>query len=168
MGHLTNKLDKVLELYHEHPQQPFTVRAIARRIGIPKSSVQLYLRELRRQHFIDAENRAVPSLLFTTRKICYFLEKIVSCGLLDFLIKELNPSCIILFGSVRKGDSVAESDIDMFIESPVKKELDSRPFERRLHHPIQLFGERNIHAPPPQLLNNVVNGIKLQGSFRVK
>ena len=51
----------------------------------------------------------------------YFMEEIVKSGLVDYLIENLNPSCIILFGSIRKGDSVGESDIDIFVESFVKK-----------------------------------------------
>ena len=51
--------------------------------------------------------------MFKIKKINYFIERIVASGLIDFLVENLNPSCVILFGSIRKGESVRESDIDL-------------------------------------------------------
>ncbi len=79
-----------------------------------------------------------------------------------------HPSCIILFGSFRKGESVKGSDIDLFIESSKKIELNLNKFEKKLSHDLQLFIEEDIKKLQPRLLNNVVNGIKLYGSFKIK
>jgi len=106
--------------------------------------------------------------VFENKKINYFAEKILTSGLVDELVTKLSPSCIILFGSIRKGDSVKESDIDLFVESPVKKEVNLKKFERKLKHKIQLFIESDINNLQPNLFNNVVNGIKIYGSFKVK
>jgi predicted nucleotidyltransferase len=73
-----------------------------------------------------------------------------------------------LFGSLRKGDSVKDSDIDIFIESSVKKNIELKKFEKKLNHNIQLFIENKINDLPNHLFNNVVNGIKLYGSFKIK
>ena len=168
MGQKNRHLDKILWLLYEHPEKAFTVREIAKHTKIPKSSVQQYLQDLKKQHFVNAENKIINSLLMKIKKINHFVEKIVSSGLLECLIAELNPSCIILFGSIRKGESVKESDIDIFVESALKKKLKLTSFEKELAHSIQLFVEPDIHNLPPQLFNNVVNGIKLYGSFKVK
>ena len=168
MGLKYEKVDKVLELFYEHPQKSFTVREIAISSKIPKSTVQKYLLFLKKEKFVDKENRAGTSLQFKIKKINFYTEKIATSGLIDELIAQLNPSCIILFGSIRKGDSVKESDIDIFIESPFQKKIKLTFFEKKLGHSIQLFVEQDIHNLPPQLFNNVVNGIKLYGSFKVK
>ena len=168
MGLMTKKRDQIPGLLYEYSEQAFTVREIAKRTGIPKSTAQKYLQELKKKGFIDQENKAISSLLFKIKKVNYYVEKIIESGLIDELIRKLNPSCIILFGSIRKGDSAPESDIDLFVESPLAKELALEKYEKILHHPLQLFIEKDIQGLPPQLFNNVVNGIKLYGSFKVK
>ena len=112
MGLKTEKLDKILELFYEHPRTKFTIREIAKKTKIPKSTVQKYIERLKKKELITKENQATPSPLFKIKKINYFIEKIAASGLLEELIQQLNPSCIILFGSFRKGDSEKESDID--------------------------------------------------------
>ncbi|MBU0898621.1 MAG: nucleotidyltransferase domain-containing protein [Nanoarchaeota archaeon] len=163
-----DKIDKVLEVFYEHPEKRFTVRKIAEMTGIPRSTAQSYISELRKQNLITKKNTAQNTLLFKTKKINYFIERIVSSELIDKLISELKPSCIILFGSFRKGDSVKESDIDIFIESPIKNEPDLRKYEKTLGHGIQLFIETDIKNLQLRLFNNVVNGIKLYGAFKIK
>ena len=168
MGHKTKKQDKILELFYECPREKFTVRKIAKETKIPKSTVQKYLLGLKKNDLITKENQANPSLLFKTKKVNYFIEKIVESGLIEFLNEQLNPSCIIIFGSIRKGDSIKESDIDIFIESSVKKELELKTYEKELKHKIELFVYNDINKLQPNLFNNVINGIKLWGSFSLK
>ncbi len=163
-----NILDKIMGEFYEHPQERFSVRAIAKKTIIPISTVQSYLKELKKQGLISQDNQSPESMLFKTKKINYHIEKIVKSGLLDYLTRELNPSCIILFGSIRKGDSNYESDIDIFVETVTKKELILEKFEKILKHKIQLFEEQDINKLPPRLLNNVINGIKMYGSFQIK
>ncbi len=168
MGQLTRKWDHLLRVFYEYPQKVFTVREISKRARLPKSSVQKYLQVLQKEGLITKDHRTVPSLLFKIKKTNYYLEQLVHSGLVDYLVTTLNPSCIILFGSIRKGDSVAESDIDLFIETSVTKELTLVPFEKKLGHPIQLHLQQAIQDLPPLLFNNVINGIKLYGSFKLK
>ena len=79
----------------------------------------------------------------------------------------MNPSCIIVFGGVRKGEYDKESDVDIFVESSESKNVDLSSFERKLKHRIDLFVEPNINKLSKPLLNNVVNGIKVYGSFKI-
>lgn len=168
MGLKYDILDGVMGVFYEFPGQAFTVRKLSRKTKIPKSTIQKYLKELRATGLITKDSLAGDSRLFKIKKINYYIEKITGSGLIDYLVKELNPSCIILFGSFRKGESVAESDIDLFVETQKKGDLDLKRFERILKHNIQLFIEEDINKLQPRLLNNVVNGIKLDGSFRIR
>jgi predicted nucleotidyltransferase len=135
---------------------------------LPRSSIHKDLLELKKDNLIDGNNKIINNIIAKTMKTNFFIEKIIKSGLIEDIISRINPSCIILFGSIRKGESNNESDIDLFIETDLKKELNLKEFERKLGHKIQLFIERDINKLQPNLLNNVVNGIKLYGSFKIK
>lgn len=160
--------NKIMELFYEYSNKEFTIREITKLTKIPRATVHKHILILRKEGLIEDKNRAKNGLFFKTKKINYFIEKIVSSGLVDKFINNLNPSCIILFGSIRKGESIKESDIDIFIESSVKKQIDLDKYEKKMGHKIQLFFEDNINKLQPNLFNNVINGIKLYGSFKIK
>lgn len=168
MGLKSKKLDRVREVVYERPGKAFTVRELAKAAGIPRATAHNYLAELKKQGLMTPENRPVDTLFFKTKKAFFFAEKLITSGFIDVLVKELNPSCIILFGGVRKGESNKDSDIDLFVETSAKKELNLASFEKKLKHPLQLFVHKDIHELPPKLFNNIINGIKLYGSFKVK
>jgi len=158
-----NKKREVLKVFFEFPNKEFTVREISKNARIPRSTTHRILREIRKEGLIDKENKIKDSLKFRTKKINYFIEEIICSGLIDKLVKELNPSCIILFGSIRKGDSEKSSDIDLFVESSLNKKIETKKFERKLGHKVQLFVEPDINKLQKHLFNNVLNGIKLYG-----
>ncbi len=153
---MTRNLDKIKELFYEYPSKKFTVREIAKKTGIPKSTVQNCLQELKK------ENKN----LFRIKKIHFYIEKMFETGLIEHIEKELMASCIILFGSFRKGESEKESDIDLFIESH-KKTTDLTKFEKKMKHNIHYIVEPDIKKLPQRLQENIVNGIKLAGYFRI-
>jgi len=161
-----NGVAKILKVYFENSDKSFTVRELSKLAKIPRSTVQNRLNELKNQKLINKENVAAGDS-FKFKKIHYYIESFVEVGLIDFFVKEFNPSCIILFGSFRKGDSVKESDFDFFVESSVRKELNLQKFEKKLGHDIDLFVESSISNLQEHLFNNVVNGIKLYGNLSV-
>lgn len=166
MGQISINLDKVLEVFYENPGKRFTVREISKRTKIPKSTGHKYLVELEKQGWLK-EGQAANTDIFKIKKSFFYIDKLYKSGLIDFLKEELSPSCIILFGSFRKGESDKDSDIDLFVESN-KARVDLAKFERKLKHTIQLFIEKDIRDLPDRLYNNVVNGIKLSGFFKVR
>ena len=161
-----NDITKILKVYFESGDKSFTVRDLSALTKIPRSTVQNRLKELKNQKLVNEKNM-VEGDLFRTKKIHYYIESLVEVGLVDFLVKELNPSCIILFGSFRKGGSVKESDFDIFVESSIKKEINLARFEKMLGHSIDLFVESNISNLQKNLFNNIINGIKLYGNLYV-
>ena len=160
--------DKIMEIFYEYPEKEFTIRELSKKSKLPRATVHKYLTNLKKKKILSLEGKAKDSLLFKTRKTNYFIEKIIDSGLIEELQEKLNPSCIILFGSIRKGESIKESDIDLFIESSIEKKIDLSKFEKTLKHKIQIFVENNINNLQPNLFNNVINGIKLFGSFKIK
>lgn len=167
IGLKSENLDKILELFYEYPNQKFTLREIEKKTKVPRATAQAYIQELKKRDLVTKDNTASNSRLFKTKKTNFYIEKIVSSGILEEIIGKLNPSCIILFGSIRKGESIAESDIDIFVESPVKNLISTTIFEKKLKHKVQLLVEEDIHKLQPNLFNNVVNGIKLYGSIKI-
>jgi len=163
MGLKSEKQDKIMEIFYENPNRKFTVREIEKMINLPKTTISEYLREMKSKKLLN-EN----SLFFKIKKTNHIIEKMALSGLLDFLIKELNPSGIILFGSMRKREYNKESGIDLFIETSEKKEVELKVYEKILWHKIQLFIEQDINKLPANLFNNIINGIKLYGSFKLK
>jgi len=164
--------DKVMYVFYENPNKGFTVREISKITKIPRATVHKKLLDLKKRNLVSKDNSSVDSLLFKTKKINYYLEKIVGSGLIDEIVEKLNPSCIILFGSIMKGDSVRESDIDLFVESSVKdKPVELSGFEKKIGHEIQLFVEESVSgmkAKNKNLLSNIINGIKLYGVLDLK
>jgi predicted nucleotidyltransferase len=159
---------KILQLYFENPDKIFTIREISLKTKVPKSSVHRIVSELKEEKIISKEGEFLRNNLSNIKKINFYVEKIVECGLLDYLIKELNPSLIILFGSIRKGDSIKSSDVDIFVETCVEKNLDLSSFEKKLGHKIELFLESDVYNLQKNLFNNVINGISLFGGLKLK
>jgi predicted nucleotidyltransferase len=162
-----NNKEKILKIFYEYPIRKFSIREISSLTGIPRATAHNVLDILKKEKLITKENSAETSLKFRTKKINFFIEKIVESGLIDDIAEKLNPSVIILFGSIRKGDSIKESDIDLFVESALKKKLDLVKYEKKLGHKIQLFIEPDIKKLGNELANNVINGIKLFGSIKI-
>ncbi|MBD3361832.1 hypothetical protein GF358_03500 [Candidatus Woesearchaeota archaeon] len=92
--------------------------------------------------------------------------KIYDSGLIDHIENKLHPRCIILFGSVRKGEYTKKSDIDLFVQAQTKQ-INLEKYEKKLKHKINLFFEKDFHKLSKELLENLINGIKLSGYIRI-
>lgn len=167
--------NKILELFFEEPNRNFQIREISRITKIPVMTTKKYLEELKKEDLIIKEKKGIyPSFKANENKFFKFykqqdiLLKIYKSGLIDYLEKELHPKNIILFGSMKKGEYVKESDIDIFLESNSKKHTDLTKFEKILKHDIQLFIEENINKLQPHLFNNIINGTILSGYLKLK
>jgi len=168
MAQINQKWDKILELFFEYPRKSFTVRKISKKTKVPSSTVQRYFKKLKNKGLISNENKLIVSIYSKFLKSFSIIDKMYKIGLIDYLREKLNPSVIIVFGSIRKGEYDYESDIDLFIESSVKKEINLKNFEKKLNHKIQIFIYSDINKLQPHLFNNVINGIKLFGAFKLK
>lgn len=160
--------NRILKVFYEYPNRSFTVRELEKITKIPRATAHRTLIALKKEGIITKDNKAETNILFKTKKTRYYIEEIIKSGLVGELIKVLNPSCIILFGSIRRGDSVKESDIDLFVESSIKKDFNIKRYEKIMGHKIQLFIESDIHNLQPNLFNNVINGIVLYGGLKLK
>ncbi|PIN91346.1 hypothetical protein COU57_00880 [Candidatus Pacearchaeota archaeon CG10_big_fil_rev_8_21_14_0_10_32_14] len=168
MVQVFNKWDKIIGLLFLEGNVSLSVRDIAKKSKIPSSTAQRYLNELKKEGLIDKENRAIITPYYKFLKTFFIINKIHSTGLYDYLTKELNPSLIILYGSARKGEYNKQSDLDLFIESPVKKELKLSDYEKKIGLTIHLMIKDDLNKVNEDLIVNLYNGIKLYGSFKLK
>ncbi|MBS3056954.1 MAG: nucleotidyltransferase domain-containing protein [Candidatus Aenigmarchaeota archaeon] len=174
------KIDNILNIFIEEPEKRFSVREIARLLKINPSTASKYLQILAKDGFLrkrkefncilyqaDAESEKFKDI-----KIYYNISKIRNSGLIEVIEDELYPEVIILFGSYAKGENTKRSDIDLFVLSESKKNLDVATFEKIFGSEIQLFvmnkkKVENIKKENKELLNNIMNGIRMSGFFEV-
>ena len=144
-----------------------TVRTIAAKTKLPKSTVQYYLQQLKEEGLISKDNQWLDTWKNRIHKQHIFVHKLINSGLIEYLEQELAPSAIVLFGSFAKGEYVKESDVDLFVEGARKKQLNFEKYEKKLNHKINLFVENNIDKVPKNLRNNIVNGLVLRGYLEI-
>jgi predicted nucleotidyltransferase len=116
----------------------------------------------------DSENQ-----LFREVKLAHNIRKLRESGLIDFLIDKYNhPEAIILFGSFRKAENIPGSDVDLLIVTPLKKEIDFKDFEKKLNQQKHILNNsrteiERMKTKNKELLNNLINGIVLEGFWEV-
>ena len=88
------------------------------------------------------------------------------CGLVDYLWDKLSPEAIVLYGSFAKGESIENSDVDLFILGK-EKNVGISEFEKKLNKRIHLFSKESLKEISHELRNNVLNGIILKGYVKV-
>ncbi len=165
---------KLLKLFLDYPTESFRLREIARLIKISPPSVMSYLKEFEKDELIKKQiKRNIPfysserdsSNFILYKKISIFFE-LNNTGLIDYLWDKLSPQVIILYGSFSKGESIENSDIDLFILGKEKK-IEIVEFEKKLNNKVHLFFKETIKEIPNELKNNILNGIILKGYIKV-
>lgn len=167
-------LYKVLNVFFDDPIKDFQLREISRRISLHHKSVAIYIKRLlklglimeNRRTLYKSYNANTENPLFRSYKRTINLLKAYESGVIDYLYGRIMPECIILFGGYAKGTDSKESDIDIFIQANEEK-IALTKFEERLGRKIHLLFEEDIVQLSPELKNNIINGITLNGSLRL-
>lgn len=166
---------KIIEIFLENPNKDFQIRGISRQFKIPKTTVSYHISKLLKKQLIKKQEKGVfPSFRANTENPLYkfhkkqeALRKITESGLISYLEEECTPKAIMLFGSFAKAEYDEKSDIDLFIQAKETK-VNLEKFEKKLKHTINIIFEPEIKKLSPELLNNIVNGIKLSGFLKIK
>jgi len=170
-----------MSVFLDNPHKDFHVREIARLVNKSPTTASSELNKLRKKGLLSAKKernhllyQAIPqNKNYQHLKLFHNIKSIRDSGLIEYLIEFYNhPSAIIIFGSFRKAENIPSSDIDLFILSSKKEEPKLEKFEKELKHKIQLFtfSPKKLHElrkNNPHLLNNVINGIVLEGFIEV-
>ncbi len=169
----TNKL-KILELFFEEPNRNFHLRQISRLTKTAVTSARKYLDELLQENLIVKDTKTIyPTYLANETNTIFRIYKqqnttlkLFSSGLIDYLEEKTMPKCIILFGSMSKGEHNKNSDTDLFIQSK-DQDLNLEQFEKKLKHKINILFEPELKNLNQGLLNNILNGSVLSGQIRL-
>ena len=169
-----NNKYKLLKIFLFNPTEEFRLRELSRLSKISPPSVMAYLKKFEKEELIKSfKKRGVPFYKseidgekFREYKKIGILFELNDSGLTDFLWDELSPKAIILYGSFAKGESLEESDIDLFIIGKEKK-IRLEEFEKKLERKIHLMFDDNPKNIPNELKNNLINGIVLKGYLKM-
>jgi predicted nucleotidyltransferase len=166
----------ILKIFFESPMREFNVREAARILKIApataSSQLKLFtkdniLKEKRERNFI-LYRANIDSEEYKDIKRYYNIKKIKDSGLIEELNKSYIKPAIILFGSAYEGMDVENSDIDLVVISEKTSEFkDIEKFEKKLNRPIQMFIVKDLKdLKNPHLINNILNGIVIQGELK--
>lgn len=167
---------RIAEYFFLNPSAKLRVRQIERIVRVPLPSAIRYTKELEGEGILKSSNIGNVKLYsadriskaFLLQKRLFNLSSLYSSGLINFLIEELSNPTIVLFGSYSRGEDIENSDIDLYIETPSKKKINFKKFEKGLQRRIQFFKYKNIHEVKNEhMANNILNGVVLNGFIEV-
>lgn len=166
----------IMKLFFEEPTREFNVREVARLLEISpataskelKAFVKKGLLKERKERILNLYKADLESDLYKDLKIYYNTRKIKDTKLIDSLNKFYLKPAIVMFGSCASGIDTETSDFDLLLISEKTKEFsDIKKFENKLNRKLQLFVVKNIKdLKNEHLINNVLNGIVIQGKVK--
>jgi len=177
-----NNKEKILSELFENSEKEFHIRLLARMTHLNPNTISSITDKLEQEGLVkkqlDNERKIkiirpnIESGLFKLEKKIYNLKKISNSGLIEYLNKKLGYPALFLFGSYAKGENHSDSDIDIFVVVDKKETIDLSVFEKKLKAEIQIFLHtkkefKKLEVSNPELINNVLNGIKLAGYLEV-
>ncbi len=162
---------KVLEVFFIEPTAIHHIKGISKEIGLAPTSVRNYIRDLLKESLIKKKvakpfdgfiaNRENEDFIFYKRIYnLYSLKELASS-----LISNFYPKVLVVYGSYALGEDVESSDIDIFILSKAKKEVNLEQFEKKMKRRIHLLIISDFNKLDPGMKKRVWNGIVLYGSF---
>jgi len=171
-----NIKQRIKEHFFINPNSKLRVREIEKLLKLPLPSVIRYCRELQTEGILITiktgnvifytGNRANSNFLL--EKKLFNIKLIYDSGLIEALKIELSNPPIILFGSYSKGEDIENSDIDLYLETPSKKEINLKKFEEILKRNIHTLRYKDLkEIKNPNLSNNIINGITLNNYIEV-
>ncbi len=166
----------IIRIFLEEPNREFNVREAARILRISPATASKDLRNFVKQGLLKLRKERIFHLYMANTendcykdlKIFYNIKKIKDSGLIDALNKYYLKPAIVLFGSASRGEDTETSDLDLVVVSEKTKEFPKlKKFEQKIRKKIQLFRVKNIkELRNKHLVNNVLNGIVLQGRLK--
>ena len=169
-----------LKPFLEHPNRSFHIRELARILNTNHMTVRKRLLQLVKEGYLICTKSAltsnfqanISSKKYVNIRTYHHLEEIRKSNLIEHISDEFEPLAIILFGSYAKATDDDKSDIDLFVLSVNKKELDLGTFEKKLGKKISLHiftkGEwEKTKQKNPHLVNSICNGMTLAGFIEV-
>lgn len=165
------KIFNDLKAFFEENYKRIHVREYAKLLKISPPTASTKLETYYQNGLLKKETDKRYNLYFGNKESETFKDlqqiywKIKLESLLDHLEEQTVNPIIILFGSVAKGENKEDSDIDIAVFTPTKKEIQLEKFEKIIKKNIQLFTFSTLDKVPQKLKNNILNGKLLRGTW---
>ncbi|MFZ2410891.1 MAG: nucleotidyltransferase domain-containing protein [Candidatus Methanoperedens sp.] len=166
----------IMRIFFDSPTREFNVREADRILKIAPATASKELKNLvkrgllkgRKERILNLYKANIENGLYRDLKVYYNIRKIKDSMLLDNLNRYYLKPAIVLFGSASCGIDTETSDFDLLVVSEREKVLpEKEKFEKKLKRKLQLFVVREIKdLNNEHLINNVLNGIVLQGEVK--
>ena len=171
---MSKKID-TLEIFFEEPTREFNIREVARILKKSPTTCSTLLKKFskegllyeRIERMLKLYKANLESDYYRDLKTFFMIRKIKNLGLLDALNEFYLKPTMILFGSVASGLDTETSDIDLLIISEKTSVPELKKYEMSLKRKIQIFAVKDIKdITNKHLINNIINGINLQGKIK--
>ncbi len=166
----------ILKLFLEEPTREFNTREVARLLKIAPATASKELKNLekkgllrgRKERILHLYKADIESELYKDTKIFYNLRKIKDSGFIQALNNFYLKPTIVMFGSCAFGMDTETSDFDFLIISEKTKDFPNiKKFEKKVNRKLQLFIVKKIKdLTNEHLINNILNGIVIQGKIK--
>lgn len=124
---ISTNTQKTLDFFLQRPEEEYTAKEVQRSTGISKSGINLALRELAKNGFINRKKRDKIYLfsLVHSDPVVRQMKVLRTVLLLNGLLNKLRKYSeqIILFGSCARGEDISTSDVDLFVLTRQKGEV---------------------------------------------
>ena len=165
-----------LKMFFEEPTKEFNVREVSRFLKIAPATASKELKCLAKKGLLKEKKERIYNFyssnlddeLYKDMKVFYNIRKIKDSKLLEELNRFYLKPTVVFFGSSAFGLDIKESDFDLLIISEKNQEFpELKKFEGKINRRIQLFLVKDIKdLKNPHLINNILNGIILQGGIK--
>ena len=165
----------IVKIFFEEPSKEFNVREVARILKNSPATASKELKELTKENFLKERKERIFILYkanlesddYRDFKTYYNLKKLRESGLIEALNKFYLKPTIILFGSAARGLDTETSDFDLLVISEKTESFDTKNFEKKINRKLQLLVVKEVkNLKNEYLINNVLNGIVIQGSIK--
>ena len=166
----------IMKLFFEEPSREFNVREVARILKISPATASKKLESLvndrilkeRKERMLNLYIANIDSDYYRDVKVFYNITKLRNSGILEALDKFYMKPTILFFGSGSYGMDMETSDFDLVVISEKTTEFEERKkFEKKLNRRLQIFAVKDIkEMKNKHLINNVLNGITIQGAVK--
>src|SRR3989344_7763071 len=142
-----NIKQKIKEHFLLYPTAKARIRQLERELKLPLPSIIRYVKELEKDGIVKSEiisrvklySADRSSKKFLLEKRLFNINSLYSSGFVDSIVQQCHNPVLILFGSYAIGEDIEKSDIDIYIEAPIKKIVDIAIFEKKLKRKFQIF-----------------------------
>lgn len=164
----------LLRIFLDNPTESFRLRELSRMSKISPVSVINYLKGFEKETLIRKfTKRGIPfyqavrdNEKFKLCKIISIIYELNNSGYIEYLWDKFSPQAIIIYGSYAKGESIENSDIDLFVVAKNKEKF-VEEFNEKLGKKVHIVFDDDIKKIPKELKNNLINGIVLKGYLRL-